>query len=219
MGLPTLLISISDDQIPSSIALNNEGIAKYAGHINDLDVKDLYLQIQNFVSDQVLLQKMKQSSMILVDGFGALRVAEYLSPSQKDSIYLMPANSSDIVQYFLWANDPNVRKNAINTEVISFESHTDWFNNSISNADRIMFVLESAGLPIGQIRFDIKENTATIDYSIDDIAHGRGLATILVQEGIKEFSKDFSKEIHALVRSENTYSRNVFGSVILGRRK
>ena len=75
-----------------------------------------------------------------------------------------------------------------------------------------MWVLEtSERLPVGQIRFDVKDDIADIDYSLEPLVRGRGWAKKLLSEGLKTF-KDHNgeKPLRGRVKEDNLPSRRVF---------
>jgi hypothetical protein len=55
---------------------------------------------------------------------------------------------------FEWANDDDVRNNAINTHKIKWNDHINWFNKKLQSPDTFMFIGFLQDEPVGQIRFD-----------------------------------------------------------------
>jgi len=43
-------------------------------------------------------------------------------------LHLVEAASKDAELIYNWANDPEVRNNAVNNEPIIYENHLEWFN-------------------------------------------------------------------------------------------
>ena len=86
---------------------------------------------------------------------------------------------SDLELLWRWANDPDVRRNSISTDVISLEDHTKWFRRKTgSNASRI-YILERAGVPIGQVRYDrVSPEEAEIGVSIAAEHRGCGFGAV-----------------------------------------
>ena len=54
-----------------------------------------------------------------------------------------------------WRNDPSTRENSLIKNEISPETHKLWFNDSLMNNRRNIYILEENKLPIGTIRCDI----------------------------------------------------------------
>ncbi len=67
------------------------------------------------------------------------------------------------------------------------------------------------GVDVGQIRFDIVENVATISYLIDKDHRGLGLGSVIVKKGIKIISKENKAHTFiALVKQSNEASARLF---------
>ena len=79
----------------------------------------------------------------------------------------------DLITYFNWVNEKEVIKSSFKSKPTGIKEHTKWFRNQIKNKKSIMFVLEVNKLPVGQIRFNIFNKQAFIDYSLDKIVRER----------------------------------------------
>ena len=122
------------------------------------------------------------------------------------------ATIEDVRLYFAWVNEPEVRKSSIEKTAILFRDHMNWFTTKLNATDSFLFVLENDTIPIGQIRFDGKENNVYwMDYSIDKEYRGKGLGNILIKRGIQELNKYIVDPIiKAFVKKDNLPSRKVF---------
>ena len=128
------------------------------------------------------------------------------------NLYLRKAESADLDLYYEWANDPEVRRNSFNTELIPYEDHVNWFNKVIARDDVVLFVLVADDIPAGQIRINISDSVAEISYSISAEFRGRGYGSKIVSllvEKIKEGMPDI-KTVRARVKPDNTASLIVF---------
>ncbi len=124
---------------------------------------------------------------------------------------LRPAAAADALLFFNWANDSDVRMNAINQDAIIWESHVEWFEKKLASANTKVFVLEYLGHPAGQIRLDRDDdNNWLIDYSIDKTCRGFGLGRSIVMMAIKEMQ---GHALKAIVKESNPVSSNVFRSL------
>ena len=94
-----------------------------------------------------------------------------------------------------WRNDPVVRVNSINTQIISRESHYDWLTKIINSHDTHLYIAEINGAPVGQGRIErawkaISKDLdqALIGYSVEEnyrgYGHGKELAKLLVHAAI-----------------------------------
>ncbi len=210
LGLPSIIVSIADNQRPASQALAGAGLAHYAGHRAEASVDRIASMLGQLDAEPSILSEMSLRGQLLVDGLGAARVAEVLLPTSAEQIELRAAEEDDVVAFFNWANDPGVRSNAINTQPIQWPEHREWFARRIRSDASRLFVLEAAALPVGQIRFDHLEGEARIDYSLDEIVRGRGWGQHLVTMGMDAMRKEGPVDFSATVKAANPPSHAVF---------
>jgi UDP-2,4-diacetamido-2,4,6-trideoxy-beta-L-altropyranose hydrolase len=210
LGLPTLVVSIADNQRPSSKALKEAKLIYYAGHSTDINIDHLKSLLQTLIQDEERLTELALHNRLQVDGLGTLRVVEVMSPTVTNEIRLRPACEEDIVLYFNWANDLVVRNNSFNTSPISWATHQLWFSKKLHDVNSRLFVLEAAGLPVGQIRFDRVGEEAFIDYSIDATVRGRGWGLRLLALGTDQMRQNEPVRLRAEAKEGNEASAAVF---------
>jgi RimJ/RimL family protein N-acetyltransferase len=210
LGLPTVVISIAENQRTASEALAKVQLVQYAGHFSDMNIETLSQLLRQFSHDAERLAGLSIQNQLQVDGFGALRLAEVLCPSASNDIRLRPACEDDMIFYYNWANDPEVRKHSFDTTTITWAMHHAWFASKLHDVKSHLYVLEIATLPVGQIRFDKEADEASIDYSLDTIVRGRGWGSRLVAMGADLMQKIESLRLRALVKSRNEVSCSVF---------
>lgn len=117
----------------------------------------------------------------------------------------------DIKLLFDWVNDLDVRQNAINTELITWECHQKWFQNRLGSSTSKIFIFLIDEQPIGQVRFEFEKNHWLIDYSIDKLYRGKGFGKAMLKEILSYFKT--SEPIIAYVRIENIASAKIFNSL------
>ena len=128
----------------------------------------------------------------------------------KEEVVLRPACIEDVEIYYKWVNDENVRRQSFCSELISWEDHKEWFKKKLLLQSCFMFVMEISSIPVGQIRFDIMNNIANIDYSLAASARGKRLGSVLVKKGIESIPNKNNLIIQGKVKRENTASANIF---------
>jgi RimJ/RimL family protein N-acetyltransferase len=102
-----------------------------------------------------------------------------------------------------WRNDPITRKHSFSSEIISEQTHKLWFNDSLSNERRTIYILEINSIPIGFIRSDIIDiNRYLLSWDIDPNYRGRGYGTKILEI----FLKDKKGEFMAEIKQENVAS-------------
>lgn len=75
MGLPSLCVSVADNQVANARALAEAGVHRYLGPAEAVTVEALRESISALLDDASLRQDLARRSRALVDGFGAQRVA------------------------------------------------------------------------------------------------------------------------------------------------
>ncbi len=211
LGLPSIVITVAENQEPLTAELHNDGFISWLGYNHDISVANIKSCLQ------AMLEKPQSDGLVSeaplpVDGLGALRMAEMLFPSTRDELSLRQACPEDMEPFYFWANDPVVRESSFQQEPIAWHEHATWFKNKLDSSDSCLWVLKThRGLPVGQIRFDIQDGLADIDYSLDPLVRGRGWGDFLLKKGLIEF-----KRIHrdtpcqGRVKAENNPSRRCF---------
>ena len=129
------------------------------------------------------------------------------------SLQLRPATKADCRLLWEWASDPAVRVASFSTDPIPWEEHEQWFKTKLNDSRcRISLALNETGTPIGQIRFDIREDgEAEVDVHIAPGERGRGYGTTLIAEGLKAlFASTDVRTVHSFVKVSNAASRNAF---------
>lgn len=121
------------------------------------------------------------------------------------------ATATDVLLYFEWANDPDVRKMSFDGNSIPIDAHRIWFARKLESPDVLMLVLE-APTPVGQIRFDVANDVALIGFSLAGRARGRGLGSYLLRQGCQHLHARFPdvRTARGLVKAANIASRRAF---------
>ena len=210
LGLPVLMISISENQRPVCEALSRSGLIQYLGDASSVRVMDLAVAIKDFIGNHDRVLALSTQNQLIVDGLGAQRLAELIDPTPLEKLRLRPAREYDNMLYFNWANDPEVRKQAIESAAISWVHHKEWFDNKLADPKSRLFVLMAGVLPVGQIRFDQREGEAWIDYSLDDLVRRRGWGAQIVKMGNALMQQSEPLRLRAEVKEGNRASCAVF---------
>jgi len=123
------------------------------------------------------------------------------------------ATPADMMLYFEWANDADVRKQSYHTSTISLEDHKEWFLKKLNDNDCLMLLFENeANVPVGQVRFQKEnENVYVIGISIAKEFRGKGLAAGILLMASDHFLAIFPGiTIYAYIKISNTGSISSF---------
>jgi len=125
---------------------------------------------------------------------------------------LRKAEPKDEELYLNWANDPEVRKQAFSTSLISAPEHHDWFTKRINKSHYVMLILVEDNKEIGQIRFDKSGRNYILSYSVESKYRGAGVGKVLVKKGLEYLNHydNSNKTVLASVKLGNYASDKVF---------
>lgn len=213
MGLPSLVISTAENQLPACKSLEAAGLIVYLGSAINLDSKAIEASLFGILQENRRIMALAAANQCLVDGNGAKRVAELLYPTARNQLTLRKATADDELTFYDWVNDPTVRRSALNSEPISLDAHAKWFKARLLDPASHLFVLMAGNLPVGQVRFQREGNEFTISYSLDTLARGRGWAKHLLKTAICALDSAPSDKLKAVVKFCNQKSAKILVSL------
>jgi spore coat polysaccharide biosynthesis predicted glycosyltransferase SpsG/RimJ/RimL family protein N-acetyltransferase len=210
-GTPTIAIAVAENQ------KNNITEWKKKGFLLDMISHADLNMIRKIISQIEKLNSVTQRKKLCaigkknVDGQGARRTVQYLIDRlcARQSFYLRSAANSDSHKVFGLSNDPTVRSQSINRQTIEWENHIAWYEKKINSEDYIfLLAFDKNDNFIGQVRFEIENESAVISVSISKEFRGKGLSKkILAESCTKVFSRKNSlNSIVAYIRPDNMAS-------------
>lgn len=104
-------------------------------------------------------------------------------------ISITPASTKDSKDIWTWRNDEQTRLMSITTEEVNWETHSAWYDKSLTNPNRHLYVGILDGEKIGMCRFDIdiESNTAEVSINLNPKYRGKNLSNKLLIKSIEEF--------------------------------
>lgn len=212
LGVPTVAVSVASNQRRVLNELDKVGTVIDVGDVTDGAAGRCGDGVDALLRDRARRETMGCYGRLLVDGRGVERVAEAIVPTTT-GLELRDAHDDDAGLFWLWANSPEVRQQSVSQDPIDWRDHLAWFTARLADRSTWMFMLEADALPVGQIRFDVNDRVAVVDYSLDACVRGRGWGKALVELGIARLvarSGDHIEEIRADVKPQNAASVRVF---------
>jgi UDP-2,4-diacetamido-2,4,6-trideoxy-beta-L-altropyranose hydrolase len=121
------------------------------------------------------------------------------------------ATSEDTKRLFEWRNDQKTREMSINCDHVDWNSHVEWFNDSLKNPNREIYVVFSEEIPCATYRLDIIGDECELSLTVDPKQRGKGIATKVIELAIRsEFAKNRADRIVAHVKADNLASMKAF---------
>ncbi len=210
MGLAGLVIIMADNQIDIAKEVDRVGLAVNLGWANDLSPKAIGENLKELIRDPNKRSEMSSIGRQLVDGLGARRVV--VAMDSRETLSLRRVTQADCHLVWRWANDPQVRAASFSSDNIALDEHVKWFENKLNDDGYLgLIAIDRNNEPIGQVRFDPKDDQTIIDISIDKKHRGLGYGTKVLSLAVKEFfdKTDFSI-VHAYVKTGNVVSLAAF---------
>ncbi|WP_153559358.1 UDP-2,4-diacetamido-2,4,6-trideoxy-beta-L-altropyranose hydrolase [Roseimaritima sediminicola] len=199
------VVIIADNQKLVAKSLAEQNLAINLGDARRLEPSTIATKLRDLLAAG---DAAGENGKRVIDGHGASRIAAHLD----DGLWLRDADAQDCETYYLWANDPSVRKNSLTPEPILWENHEPWFSRKLASCSSELYVAIKKDQPIGQVRFDRdNDGSWTIDYSMDRHWRGRGMGTQVLRLATRRFFDRHAAPVTAVVRVANTPSLRCFG--------
>lgn len=202
MGLPSLVIALTEEHLQIAAALDREGVGVNLGAHRELSVQRLATALESTLNDLPLRERMSERGRRLVSGMGVCRVITRLYAVR---LTLRRAATEDCRLIWEWANDPEVRAVSFSSDPIPWESHECWFSAKLRDRNCLFFVgVGPDGNPIGQIRFSVTGSEGVVSVSLAPHSRGKGLGPALIVQGAEQlFAQSDTRVVHAYIKTEN----------------
>lgn len=209
MGTPALLVSVADNQIAVAAGLAHAGAAIDLGWHTSLTISDLAGALTGLLLFPDSRYTISQRAKDLVDGHGANRATRYLKP---EAMTLRPVQQEDSHLIWEWANDPVTRSQSFSSDPIPWKRHQTWFEERLSDPlTHFYLAMGESARAIGQIRFQIDGETATVSVSLAPEQRGKGYGAQLIGSGSRQiWLATQVMEIHAYIKPDNLASIRAF---------
>ena len=120
------------------------------------------------------------------------------------------ANYNDTKLIFNWSNDPLVRAQSFNSNIIEFENHKNWFKEKLQNDNSLLLINIWEGNNIGLVRFELENNKCTIGILTDEEFRGKGFSSLMLINSSSYYFKRFMIPIFAHIKKSNIASIKSF---------
>ncbi len=135
-----------------------------------------------------------------------------------DSLIIVKATRDHSKEIWSWRNDPVTRSMFRSPNLVAWEDHAKWFESSLVNPNRFIYVALTSGRPVGMVRFDavsLAEGRFETSINVAPAERRSGIGRKLLTGSIRALKNEIScvKEILAEVKSANSASNALFQSV------
>ena len=192
IGVPTIGICMAKNQEKNLNGWQMAGFIDYIGWYNNNELQFVLKQsIANLISSEERTSRSKIGKA-LVDGKGASRIVNVImrkmanpkcAINENCGIKFRKAKRDDCYDLWIWRNHPRTRKWSFNTEEIEYEKHREWFQQKMKDKSIHIYIAENRkGEKVGQIRFEINNNTAYTNVNLNSKFLGKGFGSKIIQK-------------------------------------
>lgn len=209
IGVPTLTLCVASNQkavIPGLQALGA------LVSTTDNSASGIGLALRALIDSPAQRQALSAGGQALVDGRGAERVAWSMLVHSGQPLALRPVGPDDSYTLWSWRNDAVTRAASRQSEAITWPTHTAWFNRTLADPGRRLWLAHRQGCLAGVIRFDaMADGRHEVSLYLDPGLHGLGLGAALLSAGEQTLAQCLgSTTVHAEVLPDNPASRRLF---------
>ncbi len=174
--------------------------------------KDFRSVFNNNNPAQILHETMERQQYIFDGKSDGRLLSIFRSLRIKLSLVVRDAQEQDLLLCYNWANDLEVRSQSYNSETIPLSQHEVWFKKKIYDVQSKFYIVELNMEPMGQVRFEKKDDEFVLSYLIAPQMRGKGLGVYLLNKAIEQLLSDSKdvKIISGYVKNKNTASLRVF---------
>ena len=125
---------------------------------------------------------------------------------------IRPADLSDLQDIFEWRNDPFSRSMSLSSDKVSLNEHIDWYNRSLKNPHKKIYIGLIDNLKIGVVRFDfdVETDQSEVSINLNPQLRGNGYGSTLLSKSISIYEQSNDTTLIATIKRENNASLKIF---------
>jgi UDP-2,4-diacetamido-2,4,6-trideoxy-beta-L-altropyranose hydrolase len=223
LGLPSLVVTLADNQRHNAAELHRRGLVQWLGHYDEVSERMLEQVLRELIS-RGLNESWSLKCRSVVDGKGLDRVCTALTLDADTPLHVRPARMADEPLLLAWANDATTRRNAFNPRPIAPTTHHEWLRNCLGDLNRCrLFIVESAvEVAVGQVRFELLEGGGQsnqcsvweVHYAVAAQFRGRGVGRRALEVALCRLrDEQRGGRVFGKVKASNQASCRVFESL------
>lgn len=211
LRLPTILISVAENQCPIARDLAEQRACIYLGRNDEVSEDAITTALRELAASPSLAHGIGTKAGELVDGRGTRRVADRLLPQ---SIRIRKAQDSDCAPMHAWRNAEETRRFAFQPDPITFEDHVRWFEQTIRDPNVALLIGDRADRPVGVLRYDFRGEVTKVSVYLVPGMQGQGLGTALLVAGTGWLRSRYPniRRIIAEIKPDNLTSVGAFAN-------
>lgn len=133
--------------------------------------------------------------------------------SQK--ITIRKIKEDDLLTIYKLSNDFSIRDSSFDTEIIPLETHQKWFTQKLNDKNCVFFIAELNNDLVGQVRYQIDNQEATVSICISNNYRHSGNGQIILRKTLKKLKSERPeiRNIIACIKPKNFISIKFFQKI------
>lgn len=216
VGVPTIAIGLSDNQLPNIKGWQRAGFISYAGWYREEGLLDkLKREVDRLLPYEMRKERSRRGRRI-IDGKGVERAIDRIMTSLKkeNGFRLREAKERDCYDLWTWRNHPKARKWSFEKKEIDYWHHVEWFRKKAGSKGTRIYVAENERLEkVGQVRFQRQnEDRAYVSVNLNPDFFNQGLGNKILKKATHQFLRGNPgvAEVRAEILWKNAVSRKAF---------
>ncbi|MBS3918873.1 MAG: GNAT family N-acetyltransferase [Deltaproteobacteria bacterium] len=216
VGVPTIVIGLSDNQLPNIKGWQKAGFISYAGWYRDRGLLDkLKREVDRLLPYEMRKERSKKGRAT-IDGKGVKRAIDRIVSSLKEgsSLHLREVNEKDCYDLWVWRNQLEARRWSFDKKEIDYSHHVEWFRKKARSKDTRIYVAENdKSEKLGQVRFERKNgNWAFVSINLNPDFLKRSLGNKILSKATLKYLRENRKvvEVRAEILEGNIVSEKAF---------
>ena len=192
LGLPSLVITLAENQKPLAEALDRKGLICWLGHHDQVDLSTIKDALQTALLHESL-ESWSQQCRKLVDGKGVERVVEIMLLNQKTPLTARSATLDDERVMGSLMTETMKSREQDHLQVDAPRDIRDWFYKHLRHPEtsRIYTLTTGQGLPIGMVRFEFHDDQWDMFYLLNHYAQNRHLLEGVLNCALRTFRHSY----------------------------
>lgn len=121
-------------------------------------------------------------------------------------LYFRLANINDAELLYEIRNDPLTRLNALDQSLVQYKDHIIWFEKSLLNSARKIYIVHQEDRIIGSIRFDKRQPKGwELTWALAANARGQGLGKLMLSQSLDLLTGPY----YARIKEANVASEKI----------
>jgi RimJ/RimL family protein N-acetyltransferase len=124
---------------------------------------------------------------------------------------LRPAGGADADLLLRWRNDPDAVRFSVSGRAVTVEEHCAWMAARLADTATRLWIAQEGGAPVGQVRLDVSDGTATVSIAVAPEHRGAGLGSEMLRALLSLIAGDSAVlRLRALANPDNAASLRIF---------